>query len=62
MIVPDGQSSDEYFYTHDHLHSPVALLDDAGDVLERYEYDAYGKSYIMDATNYNFQFSHHLTP
>ena len=48
MIVPDGQSSDEYFYTHDHLYSPAALLDDAGDVLERYEYDAYGSLTRLD--------------
>jgi len=35
-------SDDDYYYLHDHLYSPVALLDDDGDVVERYEYDVYG--------------------
>ena len=43
------QDSDEIYYAHDHLYSPVALLDDEGMVLERYEYDAYGKPAIWDA-------------
>jgi RHS repeat-associated protein len=37
-------------YLHDQLYSPVALLHFAGSVvLERYEYDAYGKPYIRDS-------------
>jgi hypothetical protein len=43
--VPDGH---DYYYAHDHLGSPAALLDNTGAVLERYEYDAYGKCYVMD--------------
>ena len=38
------------YYVHDHLYSPVALVDFYGNVIERYEYDAYGKCYIMDAS------------
>jgi len=37
------------FYLHDHLYSPVALVHWLGSVLERYEYDAYGNPYILDA-------------
>jgi RHS repeat-associated protein len=42
----------DHYYLHDHLYSPVALLDDAGTVAERYEYDAYGSVQIL-----NTQFS-----
>jgi len=38
------------FYVHDHLYSPAALIDKDGNVVERYEYDAYGKVAIMDAS------------
>jgi len=34
---------DDYYYLHDHLNSVVAVVDEDGEVLERYEYDAYGK-------------------
>ena len=38
------------FYAHDHLYSPVALLwSGESPVLERYEYDAYGKVKILNA-------------
>ncbi len=37
-----GTNDGDYYYLHDHLYSAVALLDDDGDVVERYEYDAYG--------------------
>jgi RHS repeat-associated protein len=36
------------YYLHDHLYSPVALTDNDGVVVERYEYDAYGKCYILE--------------
>jgi len=39
-----------WYYVHDHLYSPVALLALSGTPYERYEYDAYGKCYIMDAS------------
>ncbi len=38
-------------YVHDHLFSPVALVQMYHlDLKERYEYDAYGNCYIMDAS------------
>ena len=40
MADPNGT---DYYYLHDHLKSVVAVVDEDGDVLERYEYDAYGK-------------------
>ena len=40
---------DDHYYLHDHLYSTVAVLDDASNVEERYEYDAYGKATIYDA-------------
>ena len=43
-----GTNNGNYYYLHDHLYSPVALLDDDGDVVERYEYDAYGACRILD--------------
>jgi RHS repeat-associated protein len=42
-----NQGANDYFYLHDHLYSPVALLDDTGAVVERYEYDAYGSVQIL---------------
>ncbi|MCD4736209.1 MAG: hypothetical protein K8R53_09215 [Bacteroidales bacterium] len=47
MIDPSGN---DHYYAHDHLFSPVALLASDGSVEERYEYDAYGKCTIWDAT------------
>jgi RHS repeat-associated protein len=41
----------DYYYMHDHLYSPVALLAADGTVAERYEYNAYGR---MTRLNYNF--------
>jgi RHS repeat-associated protein len=40
----------DFYYGHDHLYSAVALFDGNGTVVERYEYDAYGKAHIMDAS------------
>jgi RHS repeat-associated protein len=40
----------EYVFAHDHLYSPAAAIATAdGTITERYEYDAYGKPYILDA-------------
>ena len=38
------------FYVQDHLYSPAALVFASGSVAERYEYNAYGNCYIMDAS------------
>jgi len=38
-VLVMNQGTNDYFYLHDHLYSPVALLDDTGTVAERCEYD-----------------------
>jgi RHS repeat-associated protein len=46
----------DYYYLHDHLYSPVALVNSSGAVVERYEYDAYGKVTVWNSdysTSYN---------
>jgi RHS repeat-associated protein len=48
LMRPNGPGL--WYYVHDHLYSPVALLDLTGTPYERYEYDAYGKCYIMDGS------------
>jgi len=48
VLVMKAADGSDYYYLHNHLYSPVALADDAGDVLERYEYDVYGKVTIRD--------------
>jgi RHS repeat-associated protein len=55
-----NDTSNDYYYAHDHLYSTAALTDSAGDVIERYEgacpersrRNAYGNVHIMDG-NYN---------
>ena len=47
MMTDSG--SNDYYYAHDHLFSPAALIDDNGTVVERYEYDAYGDCNVLDA-------------
>ncbi|MCD6380650.1 RHS repeat protein [bacterium] len=46
LVMNDG--TNDYYYAHDHLYSPVALMETDGDVVERYEYDAYGKVHVLD--------------
>jgi RHS repeat-associated protein len=48
MSVVSAIESTHKYYLHDHLSSPVALTDNDGVVVERYEYDAYGKCYILE--------------
>ncbi|MBI9018048.1 MAG: hypothetical protein JEZ07_12400 [Phycisphaerae bacterium] len=43
-----GSGDDIHWVLHDHLYSPVALVDSSGTIVERYEYDAYGKPTIYD--------------
>ena len=50
LMIEHTNDDAEYYYAHDHLFSPVALLDDGGAILERYEYDAYGKQAIWDGS------------
>jgi len=41
-------SDNEYYYAQNHIYSTVALMDDEGTVLERYQYDAYGQPYFCE--------------
>jgi len=50
LVMHRQSDGEDYYYGHDHLYSTVVLLDDAGNVVERYEYDAYGTAHIMDAS------------
>ena len=49
VLVMKAADGSDYYYLQDHLYSPVALLDSAGAVVERYEYDVYGEPNILDA-------------
>ncbi|AQT67438.1 Cell wall-associated polypeptide CWBP200 [Anaerohalosphaera lusitana] len=45
-VLRKDDGTDAYYYSQDHLYSPVALLDTNGTVVERYEYNAYGKATV----------------
>ena len=49
LVMVDIAEEDDYYYAHDHLYSAVVLFDASGDVVERYEYDAYGKATVWNA-------------
>jgi len=46
LLMKAGEN--DYYYAHDHLYSPAALIDSSGTVLERCEYDAYGNCSIFE--------------
>ncbi len=48
-VIPAQAGIQDFYYLHDHLYSVVALLNPAGTVIERYEYDAYGKASILSS-------------
>jgi len=47
ILMDDG--SDTYYYHFDGLGSVIELTDNTGTVVEKYQYDAYGKTTIKDA-------------
>ena len=49
MISVAGGVETKYYYFHDALGSVVALLNNAGSVVEAYSYDPFGKPTIMSA-------------
>jgi len=61
VLLMHRDTADRY-YLHDHLYSPVALLDDTGAVVERYEYDAYGKVQILTSNFSPLTSSQHGNP
>ena len=52
VLVMTDSDEDQYYYAQDHIYSIVALIDENGNVVERYEYNAYGSPTI-----YNSDFS-----
>ena len=58
--VVDGTPSIWYYYLHDHLYSPAAMLTEWG-IVERYEYDAYGRRSVMSAGFAHRSNSHYLS-
>jgi len=48
-VLLKTEDGDDLYYAHNHIYSVVALIDDQGNVVERYEYDAYGKPTIYNA-------------
>ncbi len=50
--MDDG--TDEYYYAHNHLFSPVALTNDTGAIVERYEYNAYGLVAVITDSDGNW--------
>ena len=48
-VIPAQAPNQDLYYAHDHLYSPVALLDDTGAVVERCEYDAYGEVQVLSS-------------
>ena len=50
-ILQMHRNGQDYWYHKNHLGSVVALTDGQGSVMERYEYDPYGKLTIYDASD-----------
>ena len=50
MGVPASGSETKYFYHHNNIYSVTALTNQAGAVVERYAYTAYGKKLFCDAS------------
>ena len=48
LMYNDRFDDDDYYYAHDMQYSPVALISKNGSVVERYEYDAYGKCTFLE--------------
>jgi RHS repeat-associated protein len=48
MCDRTGTTPVNYYYAHDQLYSPVALVNSSGTPQERYEYDAYGAARVYD--------------
>ncbi len=44
----DGQDIATHYFTSDANMNVTALLDTSGDVVERYEYDAYGRVHFLN--------------
>ncbi|MHC4123019.1 MAG: RHS repeat domain-containing protein [Planctomycetota bacterium] len=49
VLIMRHSGGTNYYYAHDHLYSPVALMNTSGSVVERYVYDAYGRVKIWNS-------------
>ncbi len=45
-----GTATNTYYYLKDHLNSVLALTDSAGQVVEQYRYDAWGRTTVYDVS------------
>ena len=61
-VIPAQAGTQDLYYAHDHLYSPVALFAANGTVAERYEYDAYGKVQILTSNFSPLTSSQHGNP
>lgn len=50
-VLQMQRSGNTYYYHKNHLGSVVALTDDSGNLVERYEYDPYGKPSFFDSND-----------
>jgi RHS repeat-associated protein len=50
LSFTDHTSSSTYYAIKDHQNTVLAMVDEAGAVVESYEYDAYGNTTVLDAS------------
>ena len=48
MVADPTNTPTTCYFAHDHLYSPVALMEPNAAVRERYEYDAYGNCHVLE--------------
>ncbi|MDD3120365.1 MAG: HNH/ENDO VII family nuclease, partial [Candidatus Gracilibacteria bacterium] len=51
VVMNDGTQSKTYYYHKDNLGSTVAITDEFGNMVEKYRYDVFGKSYVYATVN-----------
>ncbi len=49
MLMGAASVTVTHYFTNDANMNVTALLDTSGDVVERYEYDGYGRAHVLDA-------------
>jgi len=54
-IIVDGQTETPYYYHYDRLGSVIALSNGAGNIVERYKYNVFGKPTIYDGEGTEIQ-------
>ncbi|MBI4846876.1 MAG: RHS domain-containing protein [Candidatus Omnitrophica bacterium] len=57
LIAHSSSLMEKYYYQTDGLGSITSLIDENGNIVERYEYDAFGNTTIEDAAGYKLQAS-----